>query len=200
MDETNTQTNDAREASLPKSLQRRTSEEDTSATAMPSGAANVHLAIAKISTTEPIAQKGLPAHHGDDQMLENHKKCYRCLLVKHEDKGHMTGKKKNIFCCCGYNSIEVTITRLTEGLVIGKMWKDMDSKEKVDFRAEAQELDKAAVRDKLTVLMVQKTLQTESTRTGSNAEYLPMSVYETRGYTKDSSCLSLLLHSATTRL
>ena len=84
--------------------------------------------------------------------------------------------------CCAV--LDEKIRKLTAGKVIGKMWKDMDKEEAVAFRAEVASLDAAALKDSLTVQFSEKLIQAETTASGFKADYLPLSVYEKRGYDK----------------
>ena len=74
------------------------------------------------------------------------------------------------------------IRKFTAGKVIGKMWKDMDKDETVAFRAEVASLDATALKDSLAVQFSENLIQQGTTASGFKVDYLPLSVYEKRGY------------------
>lgn len=160
-------------------LQRRSSSEKTP---MSSGAAAVHDSILNDPTTKE--QQELPAQLGTAKCPKGQKCCSRCKQVKEEKNGFFVGKNKVTFYCSDCNSLEGRIQRLTKGLLIAKMWRDMSAEEKIAFRAEHSALEGAALKDQLTVTMVQKVKQEDSSFTGTLCEYLPLSVYQARGYDK----------------
>jgi len=149
---------------------------------MASGAASVHDAI--LNDPAEKEQQDVPAQHGVAKCPKGFKCCARCRQNKDAKSGYLVGRAKNIFYCSECNALEARIQRLTKGLVIAKMWKDMTSDEKIAFRAEHSALEGAALKDQITISMVQKIKQEDSSFTGSLGEYLPLSVYKTRGYDK----------------
>ena len=147
---------------------------------MPHGAEAVHEAIDNKKELEP---KGLASPRRNAQTcLPGHYRCGMCALAKKEDSGFFTGRNKNIFYCHACNNIEKKIRRLAGGTPAMQLWKDLSTDDKQAFRAEKSELESAALKDNLSVKLVQKHLESNTESSGHNGEYLPLSVYKSRGY------------------
>ncbi len=110
----------------------------------------------------------------------------------------MIGKKKNIFRCRKCNSIDNKINRLTENTVAAELWRDLPPDEKKNFRAEKAELEQAALKDALTVTLVQKQIEEHDNESGFEAQYLPLSVYRSQGY--DAKFLKWIEQNCKSRL
>ena len=73
---------------------------------------------------------------------------------------------------------------MTKGKLIGKLWKDMDSVEKIAWRAEHGALEGAALKAASSVIFTQKLLLEDESKKGDLGKYLPLSVYKANGYDK----------------
>ena len=73
--------------------------------------------------------------------------------------------------------------RLLSNTQAGILCKDLPEHQK-ESRAEKVQLEQAALKDALSVLFIQRQLEIESDLTGKRKEFLPLSVYATRGYDK----------------
>ena len=93
----------------------------------------------------------------------------------------MIGNGKTFYCKSCHNLGE-RISLLTNGCIIGRMWREMDVAEKASFRLEYSNLQKAALREKLSVTIAQKIISTEDSWTGSHGSYYPISWYKGQGY------------------
>ena len=121
-----------------------------------------------------------------------------CLGLQDESLGFGTGRGKKLFVCTSCNNLEGRIRRLTEGAAISKLWRDMDSEEKIAWRAENSALAGHALKERLSVTFTQKILAEDETKAGSLGEYLPLSVYKARGY--DAQFLKHIEQTANSRM
>ena len=71
---------------------------------------------------------------------------------------------------------------LTSACLIAPMWWGMDADQKASFRREYHHLQKAALKDRLTFMVVQHIITTERSWSGSMGTYYPISWYKSHGY------------------
>ena len=171
---------DPRQQSLAHFFQRRT-EAAAVGRPMPQSAAATHEAVGNHLEQQTSLPRQLPPlDPADPDKLC----CHMCLLWKCKTRGRITGKG-DIFYCSDCTACETRISRMTSNRPAAKLWKNMSVSERQEFRQENNALKDAALRDALSVRLVQKHLEIHSEATGKVGEYLPLSVYRTRGYDQD---------------
>ena len=127
---------------------------------------------------------------------EGHLQCSKCQVFKHPDEGTLRGR--GIFQCKQCHNLDGRLELLTKGCLIGPMWRDLDADQKRSFRREYGDLQKAALKDKLTIFMTQKVCAVDSAWKGKAGTYYPMSVYKKQGY--DNAFCSYIENSCPMRM
>ena len=150
----------------------------------PLGAVAVHQAAGRVPPPEKPQQlqREMPS-----KLAKGECACHRCLRKFQiaSDDGYWMGKNKSAFVCKCCSALDNRITRMVQGTEAQTLWKDMSAADKSACRAEKGELEAAALKDALSVLLVQKKIESDNTEQGNEGEYLPLSVYQNRGYDKD---------------
>ena len=147
---------------------------------MPAAAAATHDAVGNHLEEQPSLPRLVPAEDpGDPAKLC----CNMCLIWKDRSEGRVTGNS-DTFYCCDCTACEGRISRMTSNRPASKLWKNMSIKERQEFRHENNTLKEAALRDALSVRLVQKHLEIHAETTGKVGHYYPLSVYKSRGYDK----------------
>ena len=159
----------------------RRAEAASSQVPMPMGAEQVHdavnnhpeLAVSLPRTAVPNTKKQQKTTPGPVCML--------CSQSKQESEGYFTCRNKNIYCkAC--SATEARTKRLMANTKAMCLWKDLPPEEKQSFRLEKSALEGAALKDALSVKLLQRHLEEQCESVGNTAEYLPISVYTSRGY------------------
>ena len=176
----------------------RRSEATASKVGMPQGAVLVHDAVQNHDDEEkPKVPRTAPEDSRKSKKTKAGAVCSMCAQEKPDADGYFTGKSGKTFYCKSCSAIEARIKRLASGKQAMVLWKDMDAKDKQAFRLEKAELEGAALKDSLSVKLVQRYLETTAETTGGLGEYLPLSVYKHRGY--DDEWISWIQDNAPNR-
>ena len=150
---------------------------------MPAGATAVHDAILNVPSedTQTALPRTLPEETKTEEQCtqDGTRLCFRCKVYKAKADGYEVGRG-NSFVCKACNALEGRVKRLCAGKHIGKLWRDMDEREKIAWRAEFGALQGACLRDRLTVVFTQRLLTEEAARTGGLGEHIPLGVYRTQ--------------------
>ena len=144
---------------------------------MDSGAQSVHAAI--LNHQELVT---VPVPRREPEEGYEGKRCFRCCKV--EPNGHAVGNNRKTWICNKCNAFEARLKRLTAGTQAAQMWRDMSNEELVQCRAECNELGTEALKANLTAFFTQKQIKESMVHAAGEAEYLPLSVYKTKGYDK----------------
>ena len=150
---------------------------------MQTGSQAVHDAIqneGRASQEQEVTKPSKDPHR--EKLNKGEAICCSCAQIKPSGAGFFTGRAKATFRCYDCNKLELKLQRLTKGTHAAELWRDLPQEEKEAFRAERAELETAALKDALTVKLVQRQLKIDSQSKGFLGEFLPLSVYKTRGY------------------
>ena len=93
----------------------------------------------------------------------------RKFLIARTER-YWVGKNNSAFVCKPCCALDGRISRMIEGTEAQTLWDDMSAAYKSAFRAEKGELEAAALKDALSVLLVQRKLQSDNTETGNVGE------------------------------
>ena len=155
----------------------------TEATDMHEGAVVVHDAIGNESNAQSHKDEK-PKQREAKKIPAGHHECTGCNTVKPKEDGYMMGRKRTSFRCKACNAFDHRVSRLTRDCKAGTLWRDLPDDAKAAFRLEKAQLEAAALKEELSVILVQRYIEIHQEDAGQRGEYRPLSWYKAQGYEK----------------